>query len=357
MNETHSISNKKSGGVLPIVLIVFLILGTLGFIFKDNIKNIFNPISIVATVTSSKLKETDGRTNILILGSDKRTISQEGTNLTDTILVASIGKVDKDVVLISLPRDLWVEWETSEGVETASKINSVYALNKYYTGDNKGSTILMKEIEDVLGMPIHYYGIVTFDLFEKVINTLGGVDVTVENTFTDSLYPVEGKEADPIEANRYQTIHFEKGVQNMDGETALKYARSRHGDNNEGTDFARAKRQQNVISAIKSKVLSAKTLLNVTTIKGLYDDYKNNVDTNVDFGTIQSFYLLSQQINFDKVVSVVLDDRSEADKGGLLYAPEDREPYQGQYVLLPQTNDYTQIHAYVQKFLYGNKDQ
>jgi len=353
MGENEPISNSQSKGKGCIgVIIVLLILGILGFLFRDKIKSVFNPVSIVATVTSTELKETSGRTNVLILGSDRRSDesnSSEKSDLTDTILVASIGKIDKDVVLISLPRDLWVEWKDSNGIERHSKINAIYA------SDKNGEKVLMKTVEEVLGMPIHYYGLVTFDLFQEVIDTLGGVDVNVENSFTDYSYPVEGKEADPIESNRYQTIHFDQGVQKMDGETALKYARSRKGDNNEGTDFARAKRQQNVIEAIKTKVFSAQTLLNISTVKNLYDSYKNNVDTNVDFGTIQSFYLLSQQINFDKVISVVLDDRSDADKGGLLYNPTDSEPYGGQYVLIPLTNDYTQIHAYVQKYLYGNR--
>lgn len=349
MNETQSTPQNKGKNGFITALIIFLGLGILVYLFREQIKSIFNPVSIVKTVASVELKETDGRTNVLLLGSDKRTISEEGTSLTDTILVASIGKIDKDVVLISLPRDLWVEWETSSGIKTHSKINAIYP------SDDKGSDILMKEMEDILGIPIHYYGLVTFSLFEDVINTLGGIEVNVENSFTDNEYPVEGKEADPIIANRYQTIHFEKGIQKMDGATALKYARSRHGDNNEGTDFARAKRQQNVIEAIKNKAFSASTLLNVSTIKGLYEDYKNNVDTNIDIATIQSFYVLSQQISFDKVISVVLDDRSEAEKGGLLYSPEDTKPYDGQYVLLPKTNDYTQIHAYVQKYLFGNK--
>ena len=141
----------------------------------------------------------------------------------------------------------------------------------------------------------------------------------------------------------------------MDGETALMYARSRKGNNNEGTDFARSKRQQNVIEAIKNKVFSAQTLLNVNTVIGLYEDYKNNVDTNIDLPSLQSFYTISQQVNFDNVISVVLDDRSLEEEGGLLYSPTETDEYNGQYVLLPKTNDFSQIHAYIQKFLFANK--
>lgn len=357
INFEYINNTKNSGkGLISIILSILTIVGVGMFFFKEGFQQkllaMLNPVSIVSSVTSINLKETDGRTNILIIGTDKRSSSGEGNYLTDTLLVASIGKIDKDVVLISLPRDLWVAWEDEYGTLQHSKINEIYPL----TGRN--SSKLITAIEDVLGMPIHYYGSVTFDMFQDIINILGGIEVDVEKTFTDTEYPIEGKENDPVIANRYETITFTKGINKMDGETALKYVRSRHGDNDEGTDFARAKRQQKVIEAIKQKVFSTNTLLNINTLKDLYDTYKNNVDTNIELVTIQSFYLLSQQIQFDQIVSIVLDDRSAADEGGLLYAPQNTEKYEGRYVLIPQAGDgdFSQIHAYVKKYLFGSKN-
>ena len=127
-------SAKKGGvGAILIVLFVLTLVGVGLFMFRDTIRAMFDPLSIVATVTSVDLKETDGRTNILLLGSDRRSTSNIKSDLTDTILVASIGKVDKDVVLISLPRDLWVEWESTSGSTQHSKINAIY------TSDFNGS--------------------------------------------------------------------------------------------------------------------------------------------------------------------------------------------------------------------------
>lgn len=347
--------------ILPLLAVLITVFGVL-FVFRNKIKSSFNPISIVANVSAADLDSSDGRTNILILGSDRRKLGNgnESPLLTDTILIASIGNVDNDIVMISLPRDLWIS-------EYYSKINAVYST--------QGVDTLKKVVEDVMGIPIHYHILVTFELFEKAIDIVGGVDVVVENSFTDYSYPIEGKEEDScgvsadegrqleeegiapwyIWSCRYETIHFDEGLQTMDGPTALKYVRSRKGDNNEGTDFARAKRQQNVISAIKTKALSIETLVNPTKLRGLYDLYVENVDTNIDFQTIQSFYLLSQKINFEKMTSVVLDDRSAADSGGLLYSPEDWTLYADQYVLIPQTGDFSQIHAYIQKYIFGYK--
>jgi polyisoprenyl-teichoic acid--peptidoglycan teichoic acid transferase len=349
-------------GLIKFILLL-VVLGVIGgslFLFKDRIKQTFNPVSIVSNVAAANLNETDGRINILVLGSDKRNVGAEygRATLTDTILVASIGTTDNDVVLISLPRDLWIS-------DYQTKINSVYAY--------KGVEGLKEQIQKVMGIPIHYHILVTFELFEQAIDVLDGIDVNVDNAFVDRYYPIEGKEndtcgktqdeikklGDNIMAEdfpcRFERIEFKAGTQHMDGKLALKYARSRHGDNNENTDFARAKRQQKVIAALKNKALSLQTILNPTKVKGLYDTYVKNVDTNVDFQTIENFILLSQKLDFNKIISVVLDDRSDANSGGLLYHPTDSTLYGGAYVLIPQTGDFSQIHAYVQKYLFGDK--
>lgn len=312
------------------------------FVFKSNVSAIFNPVSIVSNIAQADLKETDGRTNVLVLGSDKREESTIQSVLTDTILVVSIGRVEKDVVLISLPRDLWVKSPAGY----YSKINAVYA--------NGGGPELSQVVEDVLGVPIHYYAVIDFSLFQKTIDILGGIDVKVDTAFTDTQYPVEGKENAPL-SERYTTVSFDAGIQTMNGEQALKFARSRKGNNLEGTDFARSARQQKVIMAIKNKALSLDTIINPTKLKELFNTYSDNVDTNINFSDIQSFYLLSQQIDFNKIESIVLDDRSAAAEGGLLYAPNDNSLYGGAYVLLPKVGDFSQLHAYVQRYIFGDR--
>ena len=377
----------KNRGVAKVFLLIgiLIFIGVLFLLFKDPIKKAFNPIKIVGGSSRSKLnfKQSDGRTNILMLGSDKRNLGAESgrDTLTDTILIASIGAVDNDVVLISLPRDLWVSnYKLENGYIYSSKINEVYT--------NAGIEELKTQMENVPGIPIHYHVTVTFQLFEEVIDTLGGVDINVEKAFTDYEYPIEGKEGDLcgktqeeadeitkkilenngsyVEDNktinfltifpcRYKTITFNQGIQNMDGETALQYARSRHGDNGEGNDFARSKRQQKVIMAIKNKALSVNTLLNPVKLKELYNQYVSNVETDIELQDIQNFYQLSQDLEFEDVKSIVIDTGNNADEGGLLYHPTDTTLYKGAWVLVPQAGDFSQIHAYVQKYLFGNK--
>jgi LCP family protein required for cell wall assembly len=354
MDVNSALANKKAQATISIApqksgKRKFFVFGGIGVFFVlliliiSKAGSVFNPVTIAGEITTANLKETDGRTNVLILGSDQRVKSKinDGAFLTDTILVASIGTVDKNVVLMSLPRDLWVK--TPSGYNT--KINAVYSYG--------GAKELQPVVEGVLGIPIHYYAVINFDLFEDTINSLGGVEVNVEKTFTDYSYPIEGKENAP-EDQRYETITFKAGKQKMDGATALKFARSRKGNNGEDTDFARSKRQQLLIMAIKDKALSASTIMDVEKLTNLYKSYSNNVDTSVDLASAQGFFFLSRQVQFDKVKSIVLDDRSASDQGGLLYSPEDKSLYGGAYVLIPRAGNFSQMHAYVQRYLFGD---
>lgn len=336
--------HKKNGGAIKIALFAIVLLVIIGgaLFWGGGVSALFNPISVIGNAATSGLKETDGRTNVLVLGSDQRSKgSIVNSVLTDTILVASIGHVEGNVTLISLPRDLWVK--SPQGYH--SKINAIYA--------NGGGDELSAVVEEVLGIPIHYYAVVNFDIFKDSIDILGGVDVNVDKAFIDYYYPIEGKENAP-EEERYEVVKFDAGHQTMNGETALKYVRSRKGDNDEGTDFARSRRQQKVIMAIKDKVLSIETLIDPIRLKELYDSYSTNVDTNVDFSVLNGFYFLSQKLNFNDIRSIVLDDRSGSDQGGLLYAPEDRSLYQDAYVLIPKAGNFSQLHAYVQRYIFGD---
>lgn len=344
--NSNSVNKSAKSSKSRYILIgsVLLVFGLL-IVFKDSLKTLFDPVSIVTNAATSGLNDTDGRINVLLLGSDKRKANKDSYELTDTILVASIGVVEGNITMISLPRDLWVDFNHYEGYTARGKINSVYA--------NGGAESLSTVIETVLGLPIHYYAVINFEIFKEAIDTVGGIEVDVENAFTDKSYPVPGKEADPNFEARYETLVFKAGPQVMDGDTALKYVRSRMGDNNEGTDFARSRRQQKVIAAIKNKALSFETLIDVNKLTELYNTYSKNIDTNIDLKAANGFYFLAQNIDFQNMKSIVLDDRSAANEGGLLYHPEDNSLYGGQYVLIPKSGDFNQLHAYVQRYIFG----
>ncbi|MDP2736027.1 MAG: LCP family protein, partial [bacterium] len=216
---------------------------------------LLTPISFVARLVNPvELKEEEGRLNVLILGLDTR----GGTGLmnTDTILVGSISTLEGDPALISIPRDFWMNLSPYG----SGRINSAYSRGGTQKDgsfdEEKGVAFAASKIEEVLGIKIPYWVVVDFEGFEQIIKTLGGIEVCVEKAFDDYSYPVPGREAAYPISSRYERLHFDAGCQKMDGTTALKYARSRMGNNDEGNDFARARRQQNVILGVKNKIFS-----------------------------------------------------------------------------------------------------
>lgn len=351
-----------------IIIIILLIGGFLLFRFGDPVfGKLFTPVSIVSKVIGEdNLKSTDGRTNILLLGMDKRSPDSHSAAtgvLTDTIIVVSVGKKGNNTVMISIPRDLYVR-------DIDEKINALYARNcnvyncGKYSGGSYNVDRVRSEVESILGMPIHYYALVGFEAFTDAIEAVGGVQVDVENSFVDYAYPIEGMENAEPESARYKTIRFNKGIQTMNGETALEFSRSRHAENYiEAGDFARARRQQKIILALKDKVLSSSTLLNPAKISELYKAFEKNVETDITLPEALLFYSKAEDVEISNIKKIVLSDEGldEQRPGtGMLFVPnqELRESrYGGKYVLIPKDESYDEIKALVRQYLFCDSTQ
>lgn len=346
--------NKK---VLYITISI-LILGLVAVCLFVLMPAINSSAEFVADFGSKKeLKSSEGRTNILVIGLDKREDKYIQTgNLTDTMIVASIDPLSRDVKLVSLPRDLWVVVDGR-----GSKINEVLTIH--------GFDKLEEAIESTLGITLHYTAKVDFQSFEKIIDTLGGIEIENPLAFTDNFYPKFGwenetcgfdvntlKEAKLIELKqeneeaqmddvelsqydfpcRYERVTFEKGLITLGGEEALKYARSRHSlDNNQGSDFARAKRQHIIIFGVLNKVLSAEVITNPSKVRELFLEGTKFIET--DFSTAElmiTLPLVADARNFE-LKSAVLQAGNSSELGSVLVQgnPED---YDGLYVLVPE---------------------
>lgn len=358
-------------------ILIFLITASLicVFLFKDKIApsilTMFSSESIGKTIIpEGDPKNTDGHTNVLLLGIDRR--SEGSSLLTDTIIVASIDNETGDVVMVSIPRDLWVNeipCSVKSGVK-GNKINSMLwcakqgELNKSpntddMTAERASMETVKKVIANIIGLPIHYYALVDFDAFTQAIDAVGGIDIDVENTFDDNEYPIEGKESAPVVSDRYLNLHFDAGRQHMDGATALQYARSRHSVNPvEAGDFARARRQQKVIDALKDKLTQSDTLFDIVKLKGLFDTYKDNVVTDLTANEVGLFYGAYQNLTNGKIIKIVLSNEPYNDSllgSGMFRSPNEEERellYGGLYVLVPNDPSFNQIHAMLREILF-----
>lgn len=348
------LKNKK----ILYILISILVLGFIALGFFVLMPAITSSAEFVADFGSKKeLKSSDGRTNILVIGLDKREDKYIQTgNLTDTMIVASIDPLNRDVKLVSLPRDLWVVVDGR-----GSKINEVLTIH--------GFDKLSESIENALGIKIHYTAKVDFQSFEKIIDKLGGVEIENPVAFTDNFYPKFGWEnetcgldvetlkedrlAELVEENedakledvvlserdfpcRFERITFEQGTITLGGEDALKYARSRHSlDNNQGNDFARAKRQHLIIFGVLNKALSTEVITNPNKVRELFLEGTKFIET--DFSTAElmvTLPLIADAKNFE-LKSAVLQAGNPEDVGSVLVQgnPDD---YNGLYVLVPE---------------------
>jgi LCP family protein required for cell wall assembly len=299
----------------PLILVGIIVVILAIFVYKT--AGIYPFVFQLLFNKQVELKQTtDNKINILLLGIGGG--NHDGPNLTDTIILANVDPKGNKVTLVSIPRDLW--FPDLNG--TNKKINGAYA---------DGGLIEAKAaISKITGQSIDYGIRVDFSGFVKAVDIVGGLDINVDNTFDDYQYPISGKEDDacglseqaiqqfiatdsaeadlPLEFPcRYKHLHFDKGLQRIDGETALEFVRSRHGTGVESGDFARSKRQEKVITAFKNKILSPQTLINPGKLLDLFNTVKGSIDMDIKQSEFDDFIKLATEMRGARITSTVLD--------------------------------------------------
>ncbi|MFH1745109.1 MAG: LCP family protein [bacterium] len=295
---------------------------------------IVKQIKQLALSSETKLKgEKYDRINILLLGMGGR--QHEGGYLTDTIMLASLEPSTKKIALVSIPRDLDMPMENSGW----QKINSV---NAYAEMENPGSggMAVSQAVSDLLDLPIDYYVRIDFEGFINIINLVDGIGVMVDNTLNDYEYPIMGRETAEDYSSRFEHLYIEAGWQEMDGELALKYARSRHGGSGEGSDFARARRQQKILLAVKTELLNAKNLLKPKMLSDIVGELNEHVSTNLKVWEMLKLWDMFKDIQKENITNKVLDNSANS----LLIESRNEN---GAYVLLPRSGDFAEIQYFV----------
>lgn len=299
------------------VIIFGIVIITLLFGIAKATKNI-DYTTILSVAGQDLLTDGKGHTNFLLMGAGGGI--HDGSDLTDTIIVASLDYEKKLVTLLSIPRDYWVEDKEMGG----SRINEIYYNRKKYYKENSTQALnyTKNKIENLIGIPIQYWVKIDFQGFTDIVDAIGGIDIDVPENLYDPLYP-KG------ETNLYETFSIQKGINHLDGETALKYARSRHST----SDFDRSKRQQDILYAIKEKMLEADIILSKNQIEKILTVIKDNLETNISIEEILTLGSYAKNISRDKIVQrLIHDDPSKC--GGFLYTPE-RKFFNGAFVLVP----------------------
>lgn len=280
----------------------------------------------------------NSKTNILIVW--RWWGLHDAPNLTDSIILASIDTKQNITSMLSIPRDLLVEVDEKK---TRAKINELYTRNLdiYKKTEDASISVLRNKVSKITWQNIDYYINIDFEGFKKFIDYVWWVEVTLEENLVDNEYP-DGN-------NGYTTFVLRKWTWILDGDTALKYARSRHST----SDFDRSLRQQEILSSLKDKVLQEWYLSNPTKISNIYSILREYIKTDIDVKTLISIALWMKSDH--KIVSFNLNDScfyaGLCFKWGFLYVPQ-RDYFWWLSVLIPQTADVWDLENYsdIQKY-------
>jgi polyisoprenyl-teichoic acid--peptidoglycan teichoic acid transferase len=247
------------------------------------------------TVAATSVPAWSGtqRVTFLLMGMDRADGISSGPNHTDSMMLVSVDPISKTVVLLSIPRDLWVQ---IPGYGSA-KITEANFDGDAYGYPGGGSALAVKTVEQNLGIHVDHYVRIDFNAFETFIDAIGGIDVNVPETIDDPTYP---------DANfGYEPFYLPAGPQHLNGHDALRYARTRHSGQG---DLDRARRQQQVVMAVRDRVLNL-NLLPTLMLKAplLYQSLLDDVKMDLSLNEILSLALLGPQIPKANITSVVID--------------------------------------------------
>ena len=284
------------------------------------------------------------RTNVLLLGMSGP--GYEAPDLTDTILVLSVDPSEGSATMISLPRDLYVEVpEIEEGrnyyAGYFTKINALYQLNKNSSDSEEFAAGLIKQkVGQITGLEINNYILMDLEGLKEIIDQIGGLNVFVEKDVFDPRFPTKNFAT--------ETFELKSGWRWLDGQTALRYIRTRH--DIEG-DFGRIKRQQAVLEALRKKILGMSPLWDLPKIIEIVRTLRRYFKTDLDVLDIKRLWDISRKIDSSsKIKHIVIDANQE---NGLLEESTAVLGGKTGFILVPKTGveDYTEIQDFIQNNL------
>lgn len=287
-----------------VILAVLLSSTLIGyFLVSKKIQKILPGNPIEAITKNEPLQAADGRTNFLIFGTsyDDPNPHHTGGYLTDSLIVLSVDKKAKTAYTISIPRDLWVDYDTACSLGKSGKINATYvcAMSAYKSDSTKASRALADKAGAVLGLQIQYYLEVNYTFIQSLTDALGGIDVDVYSHDERGIY-------DPAVG-----LTLPAGTSHLDGKLALKLARARNSQGGYGlprSNFDREINQQRVIAAIFKKASADGKLTDASGALKLINALSGQVHTNVQTSELRDAVATARLLDPKKIISVPLTD-------------------------------------------------
>jgi len=317
-----------------LAVIVLLLVGTGGWAMyktgstlskistKDGfLSSLWRSIPIIGGSNELQGKK-EGQINVLLLGMRGDDMPGGGL-LADSIIVAAVRPQENKVALISIPRDLYVKVPDSPN---QSKINAVYPVFAE-KGEGKGLEGMKEVVSEVTGLPIHYAVSIDFRGFKELVSAVSGVDIYLDKPFS---------EPKQFEGENALNFSLPAGRNHLDGDKALFFVRARYAS----SDFERAKRQQQVLIALKDKLLSLGTLADFGKVNNILNILGDDVRADMDVSEMKKFFDVANEIKDPQIKQKVFDTSDE----GLLYSSKADTPEGKTYILLPVGGNYDKIH-------------
>jgi LCP family protein required for cell wall assembly len=331
----RSTGRRQGAFVFSLALLFLFITGSIGYLCYRQVRGLVIGSDFLPDLTSRNPGEIEWRpgdplptwegnerVNILVMGIDERA-DEEGPWRTDTMLVLTVDPLTKSGGMLSIPRDLWVPIPGYD----EGRINTANYLGDAYNYPGGGPALAMRTVQWNLGVPIHHYARINFRTFVEMVNLIGGIDVYVEQEINDQYYPGEHYDYDPL--------YIPAGWVHMDGELALKYARTRH---SAGGDFDRAQRQQQVLMAILDKVTRLDLLPQlVPQAPQLWQTLSESIQTDLALDQIIALANLATQAEREDIRTAVIDEH---------YTQFWQTP-DGQQVLVPVREQMRELRDYI----------
>lgn len=328
---------KRAGMVFG----ALILLGALwfGFKFYKDIARLtgnHNPFSLLSVFHPAPLKNQNGRVNVLVAANSADDPGHNGANLTDSIMVLSVNTTNNTALVLSIPRDLWVDIPGNGH----AKINSAYP--------DGGMDLLQQVVQDNLGLTIDYHMLVNYGAFEDLVNAVGGITINIKSSDPRGIYDPS---LDYTTRSCCALAKYPNGPVTLNGHQALDLARAR-GDayGSYGfpqADFDRTEHQRQMLIAIKDKAAQSSVIANPFKVSSLVDAVGNNIKTNLQLNEIETLYTYMKKIDDTKIDSYNINTL----KGSGTTMLQNYTSPDGQSALIPQAgiDDFSDIKTAINR--------
>ncbi len=309
--------SRKAARRIVIVLILLILAGAGFFAYRILVasSHIFKGNVLTAVFSNDKPLKSDsyGRTNLLVFGTSESDPGHPGAQLTDSIMMVSINQKDKTAFLASVPRDLWVKYDSPCTFGYQGKINTVYeCASDSGKNEDAGEQALASKVGEAFGVDFQYTVHLNLAVLKDAVNALGGIDITIESPDPRGILD---RNFDWRCNYKCYLVKYPNGPAHLDGEHAMWLAQARNDAGGYGlprSNFDREANQRKIVIAMKDKATGIGFLANPVAVTNFIESLGSNIHSSIDASEIKTFLKVAKEIDSSNIQSISLIDQVPA---------------------------------------------